>query len=146
MAEHQGGLEADDGGDDGFDVRVEQALAGDDGPSRRGAPAGRGRGRGGRAKMPRTARDDKFGFGGSKRCVCPPCPPWRSHAGSGLRMLLRRYAKEPQNGLHDDGAGRGRGRGRGRGGARGGRGGGRGGSSRGGGAKRPGKDKRTGRA
>ena len=57
----------DNAGDDDFDVRVEAAL--DDRPAKKAAPAA---GKGGRAptnksKMPRSARDAKYGFGGKKK-------------------------------------------------------------------------------
>ncbi|PWN47025.1 Ebp2-domain-containing protein [Violaceomyces palustris] len=62
----------DDGGandEDDFDVRLEDALD-DSKPARGGAGGarrGQGKGKDGRAKMPRTVRDEKYGFGGKKR-------------------------------------------------------------------------------
>ncbi|CAO1633977.1 unnamed protein product [Jaminaea pallidilutea] len=61
------------GGDDEFDIQIANALDDDEADSKRarGGDAGRGgggagRGRGG-GRMPRSARDDKYGFGGKKR-------------------------------------------------------------------------------
>lgn len=58
--ERGGGLDAED--DDAFDVAVEDAIS--DKPTRGGSgPSKRGRGN---ARMPRSARDSKFGFGSGK--------------------------------------------------------------------------------
>ncbi|CAO1635371.1 unnamed protein product [Parajaminaea phylloscopi] len=64
-----GGVDANaDNGDDDFDVRLENALGdGAQGSKQRSAPRKAGKGPDGKAKMPRTARDDKYGFGGKKR-------------------------------------------------------------------------------
>ncbi|KAK0544953.1 rRNA-processing protein EBP2 [Tilletia horrida] len=131
-------------GDDDFDVRLEQALESNSKDNKRartdergGSGRGGRGGRGGGGKMPRSARDSKFGYGGKKR-----------------------HAKENTAESSADiygGGGRGRGRGRGAGGGGGrGRGGGRGagfsagrgrGGGGGGGAKRggnrPGKARRA---
>ncbi|KAJ7490462.1 eukaryotic rRNA processing protein EBP2-domain-containing protein [Mycena latifolia] len=113
--------------DDGFDIAVEDAIA--DRPAKRGrgsAPGARGRGEDGRGggrgvKVSRQARDQKYGFGGTKK-----------HAKSNTRESTDDFG----GGRRGGGGGRG-----GRGGARGGfgRGGGRGGA---GGAKRLGKSRR----
>ncbi|KAK7048730.1 eukaryotic rRNA processing protein EBP2-domain-containing protein [Favolaschia claudopus] len=107
------------GGDDDFDIAVEDAIS--DRPAKRGrgaAPGGRGRGAG---KVSRDARNQKFGFGG---------------AGKRSKSNTRESTDDFGGGKRGGGFG-------GRGG-RGGRGGGRGGfgGGRGGGSKRPGKDKR----
>ncbi|KAH9924331.1 eukaryotic rRNA processing [Epithele typhae] len=53
-----------DGGNEDFDVAVEDALA--DRPNKRSKSGpGTGKGPGGKPKLPRGARDKKFGFGGS---------------------------------------------------------------------------------
>lgn len=116
------------GGDDDdlFDVRLENAL--DSSKRSRGEDGGRGRGRGARggARMPRSARDEKYGHGGKKRHS-------KSNDKKSTEGGYGQYKEESSRG----------GRGGGRGG-RGGRGGSRGGmrGGRGGAAKRPGKSKR----
>ncbi|KAJ7043104.1 eukaryotic rRNA processing protein EBP2-domain-containing protein [Mycena alexandri] len=125
--------------DDAFDIAVEDAIA--DRPAKRGRGAGPSSGRGdrgaGRGKVSRTARDQKFGFGGAGK---------RSKSNT-------RESTDDFGGGSSRGSGRGGSRG-GRGGARGGgsrgfgrgggssRGGGRGGA--GGGSKRLGKSRREG--
>ncbi|TFK42423.1 eukaryotic rRNA processing protein EBP2-domain-containing protein [Crucibulum laeve] len=111
------------GGDD-FDIAVEDAIA--DRPSKRGKDT-RGRG------IPRSARDQKYGFGGGGR-----------HSKSNNRESTDDFG--PRGGRGGRGGGRGGSRGGGRGGrgvGRGGAGGSRGGAggSRGGG-KRLGKSRR----
>ncbi|KAJ7647044.1 eukaryotic rRNA processing protein EBP2-domain-containing protein [Roridomyces roridus] len=113
-------LDKPSGDDDGFDIAVEDAIS--DRPAKRGrgaAPSGRGG-----PKIPRQARDKKYGFGGAGK-----------------------YSKSNTRESTDDFGGSSRGgRGGARGGARGGRGGSRGGfgrgGGRGGGAKRLGKGRR----
>ncbi|KAF8889975.1 eukaryotic rRNA processing protein EBP2-domain-containing protein [Gymnopilus junonius] len=104
--------------DDEFDIAIEDAIS--------DRPAKRGKGANGKS-MPRSARDQKFGFGGSTR---------RS----------KQNTRESTDNFDATNAGRGRGGGEGgRGGAQGGRGGaqgGRGGKSRHS-SKRLGKSKRT---
>ncbi|KAF8867576.1 eukaryotic rRNA processing protein EBP2-domain-containing protein [Gymnopilus junonius] len=86
--------------DDEFDIAIEDAIS--------DRPAKRGKGANGKS-MPRSARDQKFGFGGSTR---------RS----------KQNTRESTDNFDATNAGRGRGGGRGgRGGARGGRGGAQGG-------------------
>ncbi|KAE8251263.1 hypothetical protein A4X13_0g4076 [Tilletia indica] len=143
-------------GTEDFDVRLEEAIGNNasssDGPNKKartseGSTRGGARGGARGAKMPRTARDTKYGYGGKKR-----------HA--------KENTAESSADLYGEAGGRGGrgGRGGGRGGARGGgrggsggRGGGRGaargsfgGSSRGGGrggarggGNRPGKARRS---
>lgn len=62
-AERKGALDGDGDGGEDFDVAVEDALA--DRPAKR-AKGGDGAGKS-RPKLPRTARDKKFGFGGAGR-------------------------------------------------------------------------------
>jgi rRNA-processing protein EBP2 len=121
--ERKGAMENAEADDDAFDVAVEDAVS--DRPAKRGRSSAPGRGgaRGGDRKMPRTARDQKFGLG----------------AAGGRRSKQNTKSSTDDFG-GDDGRGRGRGRGGARGGARGargGRGGGRGGAS-----TRPGKSRR----
>lgn len=113
--ERGGGLEGGD--DDDFGVAVEDAISekprGSSGPSKRGR--GGASGTDGKSRMPRSARDSKFGFGG------------------GGKRREKQNTRESTNDFESGGGGGRDGRrgsfsgGRGRGGGGGGRGGGRGG-------------------
>lgn len=120
----KGGLDGDDdgggGSKDDFDVQLESAISGKD--NKRSREDNSSRGRGG-PKMKRSARDDKFGFGGKKR-----------HA----KENTRESTNDMGTGVYRSG-----GRGGVRGGMRGARGGSRGGSKRGA-SQRPGKARRSG--
>lgn len=113
-----------EGDDDDFDIRLQTALGDEEEKEKRRAAAsqrgGRGGARGGRGggKMPRSARDSKYGFGGKKRFS-------KSNTKESTEGGFGKYEAPSRGG-------------------RGGRGGGRGGS-RGRGSSRPGKSKRQGR-
>jgi rRNA-processing protein EBP2 len=106
LAERKGALDNAEADGEGFDIAVEDAIA--DRPAKRSKD-----GKSDKSRMPRTARDQKFGFG----------------SGAGKRS--KQNTKESTDDF-DTGSSRGRGMSRGRGGSRGGRGGGRDGGGRGG--------------
>lgn len=64
-----GDIEGEDGGADEFDVRLQEAIGGGDAERSAKKPAlGKaGRAASGKSKMPRSARDAKYGFGGKKK-------------------------------------------------------------------------------
>lgn len=113
----------DEGDDDEFGIGLED----DDAPRGGRGASGRGRGAGGKPKMPRSARDAKYSLGGSSR-------------------RAKQNDRESANDFSSFGSEHKRGGGGGRGGRGGGKAGagGRGGKA-GGAAQRPGKSKRHSR-